>query len=93
MPEVEWKDSARTDLLEIIDYISDDNPEAAQKLKDEIEAKTAKLSSHPKICRQGRLAGTREMVVHKNYIVVYTESISRVFILRVLHVARSWPGS
>jgi plasmid stabilization system protein ParE len=48
VPEVEWKDSARADLLEIIDYVSDDNPEAAQKLKDDIEAKTEKLSSHPK---------------------------------------------
>lgn len=93
MPEVEWKDSARADLLEIIDYVSDDNPEAAQKLKDDIEAKTEKLSSHPKICRQGRITGTREMVVHKKNIVIYTESVGTISILRVLHAARSWPNS
>ncbi len=29
---------ARTDLLAILDFISDDNPDAAQRLKDEIEA-------------------------------------------------------
>jgi len=32
----------RADLLAIVDYISDDNPEAAQQLKDEIETKVGK---------------------------------------------------
>ena len=93
MSEVEWKESARVDLLEIIDYISDDNPDAAQKLKDEIETKAAKLPSHPKMGRQGRVAGTREIVVHKNYVMVYTENVKAISILRLLHVARSWPPS
>ena len=43
MPEVEWSEVARRDLLAIIDYISDDNPDAAQRLKDDIEAKVAML--------------------------------------------------
>ncbi|WP_332767896.1 type II toxin-antitoxin system RelE/ParE family toxin [Phenylobacterium sp.] len=53
-------------MLAIIDYISDDNPDAAQKLKDDIEAKAAKLPEHPKLYRLGRVAGTREMVVRSN---------------------------
>ena len=39
---LEWREAARADLLAIVDYISDDNPEAAQQLKDDIEAKVAK---------------------------------------------------
>jgi plasmid stabilization system protein ParE len=54
--------AARGDLLAIIDYISDDNPDAAQRLKDEIEAKVARLAKHPKRFREGRVAGTREML-------------------------------
>ncbi|HFQ6843030.1 TPA: type II toxin-antitoxin system RelE/ParE family toxin [Serratia marcescens] len=42
MPELEWSQLARADLLAIVDYISDDNPDAAQWLKDDIEAKAAK---------------------------------------------------
>ncbi|WP_268904478.1 MULTISPECIES: type II toxin-antitoxin system RelE/ParE family toxin [Enterobacteriaceae] len=49
MPELEWSQSARADLLAIVDYISDDNPDAAQWLKDDIEAKAAKLPEHPKL--------------------------------------------
>lgn len=91
MPVLEWRETARADLLAIIDYISDDNPEAAQRLKDDIEAKAAKLPEHPKLYRPGRVAGTREMVVRTNYIVVYAEDARAVSILRVLHAAQQWP--
>lgn len=33
MLEIEWLEMARADLLGIVDYISDDDPDAAQKLK------------------------------------------------------------
>lgn len=72
-------------------HISDDNPDAAQRLKDDIEAKAAKLPEHPKIYRTGRVEGTREMVVRSNYIVVYAESARAITILRVLHAAQQWP--
>ncbi|WP_368911426.1 type II toxin-antitoxin system RelE/ParE family toxin [Taklimakanibacter deserti] len=74
MPILEWREAARADLLAIVDYISDDNPDAAQRLKDEIETKAAKLLEHPKLCRPGRVAGTREMVVRANYLVIYAEN-------------------
>jgi toxin ParE1/3/4 len=88
---VEWKEAARNDLLAIIDYISDDNPEAAQQLKDNVEAKVSALSSHPDMYRAGRVSGTREMVAHENYIVVYRVQHDVISILRVLHAAQSWP--
>lgn len=91
MPAVEWREPARADLLAIVDYISDDNPDAAQRLKDEIEEKVSRLAEHPKLYRVGRVAGTREMVVRANYVVVYTEDASTVSILRVLHAAQQWP--
>src|SRR3546814_17658445 len=72
-------------------YISDDNPDAAQRLKDDIEAKAAKLPERPTLYRPGRVAGTREMVVRANYGVVYMEDTRAVSILRVLHAAQQWP--
>ena len=74
---IEWRGAARADLLEILDYISDDNPDAAQRLIDEIEVKVSRLASRPKLYRPGRVAGTREMVVRPNYIVVYAEDEQR----------------
>jgi addiction module RelE/StbE family toxin len=91
VPELEWSDAARADLIAILDYISDDNPDAAQRLKDDLETKTGKLSEHPKLYRQGRIEGTREMVVWSNFIVVYQEDAFSVRVLRVLHAAQQWP--
>lgn len=72
---LEWREAARADLLAIVDYISDDNPDAAQRLKDEIEEKASKLPDRPKLYRPGRVTGTREMVIRPNYIVVYAKMI------------------
>lgn len=91
MLALEWREPARADLLAIVDYISDDNIDAAQRLKDDIEAKVAKLPDHPKLYRSGRVTGTREMVVRSNYKVIYIEDERIVTILRVLHTAQQWP--
>ena len=91
VPVLDWRQAARADLLAIVGYIADDNPDAAQELKDEIEARVSELARHPQMYKAGRVAGTREMVVRTNYIVVYAEDSETVFILRVLHAAQQWP--
>lgn len=88
---LEWRPQARADLLAIVTYIAEDNPDAAQALVDEIEAKAGTLPAHPKLFRPGRMKGTREMVVRPNYVLVYQESSKAVTILRVLHAAQKWP--
>lgn len=91
MQGLEWSELARCDLLSIVEYIADDNPDAAQRLKDDIEAKAAKLPQNPELYRPGRVPGTREMVTSANYIVVYRVGAEHVRILRVLHAAQQWP--
>jgi addiction module RelE/StbE family toxin len=90
-PNPEWTETALDDLFSIVGYISDDNPRAAQLLKDEIETRASRLPKHPKLYKAGRVAGTREMVVRANYIVIYAAFGGTVKILRVLHAARQWP--
>ncbi|WP_029050335.1 type II toxin-antitoxin system mRNA interferase toxin, RelE/StbE family [Cupriavidus sp. amp6] len=92
MRAVDWTAWARADLLAIVDYISDDNPDAAQRLMDELEAKAAQLPVHPELYRPGRVAGTREMVVAANYLVVYGVDAFAIRILRVLHARQQWPS-
>ena len=89
---IEWRETARADLLAIISHIADENPEAAQRLKDDIQAKVAVLAMHPKLHKSGRVPGTREMVVRANYVVVYAEDLRAVTVLRILHAAQQWPA-
>lgn len=91
MATVEWTVLAMGDLVGIVDYISDDNPQAAQRLKDEVVRKVARLAEQPKLYRRGREVGTREMTVQPNYVIIYREQDAKVRILRVLHAARQWP--
>ncbi|MFM9967626.1 MAG: type II toxin-antitoxin system RelE/ParE family toxin [Burkholderiales bacterium] len=91
-PDLEWRPQASADLLEIVAYIADDNPSAAQKLKDEIEDKVGKLPDHPRLYKLSpRVKGLRELIVRSNYIVLYRESPRLVEIVSVVHARRKWP--
>lgn len=88
-PRLEWRTAARADLLGIVAYIADDNPDAAQKLKDDIESKAAELPDHPKLYKASqRVKGLRELVVGKNYLILYRETSNLVEVVRALHVRR-----
>jgi addiction module RelE/StbE family toxin len=93
---LEWSESARADLLAIVDHISDDNPQAAQDLKDEIEAKVNALSAHPKKCALSRrVSGYRQLTVRANYLVFYRllseKSPLIIDVAAVVHARRQWP--
>ena len=89
MLQLEWREAARADLLSIVEYIAQDNLDAALALVTEIEEKAERLRQQPKLYRPGRVRGTLEMVVRPNYLVVYSESMIAVTILCVLHAALS----
>ena len=91
MPDLSWLAPAVDDLMAIVDYISDDNPDAALAVMTKIQDKVGRLPAHPKRGRMGRVEGTRELVVRPNYIVVYAEDATSVVVIRVLHAAQMWP--
>jgi len=41
--------------------------------------------------RPGLVAGTREIVVHPNYVVIYRVTISAIEIINVLHSRQQYP--
>lgn len=87
---VEWRPEARSDLLQIFDYIGDRNLVAALELNQAIETATSALPEHPYLYRCGRLPDTREIVVHPNYLVVYRVT-DQIQILSVLHARQEYP--
>lgn len=91
MHRLEWKKRARLDLIKIVEHIAEDNPDAADKLADDIESKAQGLRERPELYRPGRKRGTREMVTHRHYIVIYRVKKETVEILRVKHAAQQWP--
>jgi len=85
-----WRAEARADLLGIIAYIGERNLSAAERLLAIIEHAAEQLSTHPFMYRPGRVPGTREAVVHPNYIIVYRVG-DLIEILAVLHARQQYP--
>ena len=91
MQTVRWSDEATTDLVEIIDYIEQRNTAVAQSLHAAVIQSAESLPQMPYLFRTGRVAGTREHVVHPNYIVVYQVGTDVIDILRILHSRQQYP--
>lgn len=90
--QIKWLRRALNDLENIADYIALDNPTAALAMIDTIESVTDGLADHPKRGRDGRIPGTRELVIPGTvYISVYRLKPDRVEVLRVMHSAQQWP--
>lgn len=85
---VKWSIEAFQSLENIAEYIGQFNPERAESFVQEIKQKTKILEAHPNIGRTGRIDGTRELVAHKNYIVVYRTNSEDIEIIFIRHVAR-----
>lgn len=86
-----WTLEALQDRRDVRERIAKDNPTAALALDEMFSQKAQKLVHYPAIGRTGRVAGTRELIVHRNYILIYDAAGDAVRILRVLHARRQWP--
>ena len=91
MLQLRWRPQADTDVEDIFKYIADRNVAAAIRLRDAIMACAERLPEHPYLYRRGRASGTREAVVHPNYILIYEVGADAVEIMRVIHARREYP--
>jgi toxin ParE1/3/4 len=90
---IEWKASADADLLEILDYISERNEQAALRLFERIEQDVEHAAEHPYLFKPSlRMPGLREIVTHPNYIVFYRVTATCIEVVNVVHARREFPG-
>ena len=94
--ELVWTLRARADLEEIIAYISEDSPDAAEGTAEYILSAVAQLGEQPGLGRSGRKEGTRELIIRKGswsfgYIIPYRVRRGRVELLAVINSARQSP--
>jgi plasmid stabilization system protein ParE len=92
--EVRHLPAAEQDLLDILDYIAQDDPVAARAFVDRVEHAIGHLGRFPKSGPQPRDARLRRrgyrLLVVGNYLVFYIVSKRTVQIRRVLHGARRY---
>ncbi|MBT2336275.1 type II toxin-antitoxin system RelE/ParE family toxin [Variovorax paradoxus] len=88
-----WTRLAQEDRRAIRDYIAGDNPSAALAMDELFSEKAASLTRIPEMGKPGRVQGTRELVAHRSYILIYAIKVDQVQVLRLLHTARQWPSA
>ena len=91
MLPVHWRLEALEKFSEIIQFIGERDPQAARRLKERLEAAVLPLSEHPYLYRSGREPGTRELVAHPNYVIVYRVTHEQVEIIAVMHSRQEYP--
>jgi addiction module RelE/StbE family toxin len=86
-----WTPEALQDRFDIWDYIATDNPHAAARMDELFSEAANRLIQHPRLGRTGKVPGTRELVAHEHYILVYEiDADNTVWILALVHTARLW---
>jgi len=86
-----WTTPAANDLFHIVQHIRRDNPDAAAKVAKVIYEGCERLVNFPRLGRNGRQPGTRELVFPPlPYIVVYKVQDQFVEVVRVYHGAQDW---
>ncbi len=66
-----WTPEAQQDRTDVWDYIATDNPRAAVQMDELFSDAAAKLANHPMLERSGKIPGTRELIPHESYRLVY----------------------
>lgn len=85
---------AEEDFTEIVKFIVDDNPTAAEVMANKIEKNLELLSDNPHLGRIPRDEDIRNLgyryIIVQNYIIFYTIEDRTVLIHRILHGARNY---
>jgi len=91
MRTLRWEAEARRQYRDSLTYIATQNPAAAEALAEEIAHKLGLLVQFPEIGRKGRVARTRELMIHPNYLVIYVVRKYSVDVIRFLHARQCYP--
>lgn len=86
-----WTPEAVRDRLAIWEFIASDSPPAAVRMDELFSAAAALLETQPRAGRPGLVTGTRELIPHESYRLVYEIQEGRVWVLALVHTSRRWP--
>lgn len=89
-----WVPEALDDRTAIWDYLTERNPQAAAEMDERFSESAALLTEQPLMGVPGKIVGTRELIPHELYRLVYEldEDTDTVWIVTLIHTARwCWP--
>lgn len=85
--KVEWRKAASADVRRISRNLAEENPTAARRVARDLLLAGESLALFPRRGRPGSVAGTRELVAVRTYVIVYRVEDDLVTIVRIWHAA------
>lgn len=86
-----WTPEAIQSRLDIWNYIAEDNPVAAEQMDTLFSDAAKRLGDHPKMGKEGLVIGTRELVPHSSYRLVYEINEQEIWIIALMSTSKAWP--
>ena len=86
-----WTKEAAQDRADIWDYLHAVNPKAAIDMDNRFSVALSRLAQHPESGPAGIISGTRELIPHQSYRIVYEQGLDAIWILALVHTSRQWP--
>lgn len=87
--KVVWTSEAHHDRADVWDYIAENKPQAAAAIDESFSDAATRLAEYPFMGRSGKIPGTRELLPHESYRLVY--EIVGETVLALIHTSRRWP--
>lgn len=91
--KIVWSPTAKSKIKEILEYVAGDNLYAALNLIEQFESTVERLKASPELGRvlpELENVKIRELVVHKNYGVIYEINPESIEILTVRHFRQNF---
>jgi toxin ParE1/3/4 len=90
-----WTRRANRHLRDAYEYWThEESVDAAEKMLDRIFAAVELLPNHSEMGREGRVPGTRELVLGPTpFLIAYRVRRQKIEIVALLHGARKWPAN
>ena len=86
-----WAREAESDLEAIVSYIAEEDVDAAIRMDVLFRSKARELAQYPLMGHEGRIGGTRELLAHRNYLLIYRIQEAAVEIVALVHTAQHYP--
>jgi toxin ParE1/3/4 len=89
--KVVWTSQAEQDRGEIWEFIAIESLVAAGRMDRLFGEAAASLADFPNRGRKASVPGTRELIPHDGYRLIYEVVDDAVWVLAIVHTARQWP--
>ncbi|HWW99859.1 type II toxin-antitoxin system RelE/ParE family toxin [Collimonas sp.] len=88
---VHWVCAAEQDRSDILDFLAEQDLSAAIRMDERFSRAAMNLMQFPFSGKAGSIPGTRELILHEHYRLLYEIVDENVWILALVHTARQWP--